>query len=182
MDTVEFTTKQEKCRYGFGVPDMINGELTAVYYCRHKDNQKVSCEECDNCTQYKSRYIEYPILVNEIKTEDFTEDVCLYNSYIGKLVAIRPCAKECSGKTYIGLFLGELAHCPRVTYDEKSQVLNVKGMYNPAMFVPDLNKIVFGYESWWKVIENEKELKDITDDDISNVWYVRLAKTMFGNA
>ena len=29
-------------------------------------------------------------------------------------------------------------------------------------------------------LQNENEIKEITDDDISNVWYVKLAKQLMG--
>ena len=35
-----------------------------------------------------------------------------------------------------------------------------------------------GAKSWWGVIKSIEEIKDITDDDISNVWYVKLAKAL----
>jgi hypothetical protein len=49
---------------------------------------------------------------------------------------------------------------------------------NPAIYVPELRKIIFGCGSWWSEIESPDEIKDITDDDIENCWYVRLAKMM----
>ena len=45
---------------------------------------------------------------------------------------------------------------------------------NPAIFVPELGKIIFGMESWWGRIKSEEELKDITDGDIENVWHVKM--------
>mgnify|MGYP000282015848 FL=1 len=36
----------------------------------------------------------------------------------------------------------------------------------------------FGAESWWSIIENPEELKDITDDDINSQWYVKALKAM----
>jgi hypothetical protein len=51
--------------------------------------------------------------------------------------------------------------------------------YNPAIFVPELNDIVYGAASWWGEIEDEDELNDlITDDTIESVWYVKLLKKM----
>ena len=49
---------------------------------------------------------------------------------------------------------------------------------NPAIYVFDLQRIIFGAESWWSIIENQEELKDITDDDINNQWYVKALKAM----
>jgi len=37
------------------------------------------------------------------------------------------------------------------------------GMYNPAIYIPKIGKVIYGMESWWKVINNKEELKDITD-------------------
>ena len=51
-------------------------------------------------------------------------------------------------------------------------------MDNPAIFVPDLNKIIFGCASWWHKIKNIDEIKDITMEDIENTWYVKLAKKL----
>lgn len=49
---------------------------------------------------------------------------------------------------------------------------------NPAIYVFDLQRIIFGAESWWSIIENPEELKDITDDDINSQWYVKALKAM----
>ena len=49
-------------------------------------------------------------------------------------------------------------------------------MHNPAIYVPELGKVIYGMESWWHAIKDEKELKDITDNDIDNVWYVKALK------
>lgn len=57
-------------------------------FCRKKlreectpdvDEEKavVANEECENCDHYKSKYIEYPIVVNEIKIEKL-EGYCMY--------------------------------------------------------------------------------------------------------
>lgn len=49
---------------------------------------------------------------------------------------------------------------------------------NPAMLVPQLNKIIYGCGSWWHRIKSEKELREITDGDINNTWYVKMAHQM----
>jgi hypothetical protein len=51
-------------------------------------------------------------------------------------------------------------------------------MNNPAIFVFDLKKIVYGAESWWGMVESEDDLRDITDSTIDNVWYVKAMKEM----
>jgi hypothetical protein len=94
---------------------------------------------------------------------------------IGKFAKVRLCSSD---KTYLGLFLGELPHDISVSYNEEAKTLNLGYMENPAIFVFDLNKIVYGAESWWSVIESERDMKDITDIDIENVWYVKALKAI----
>lgn len=38
--------------------------------------------------------------------------------------------------------------------------------------------MVNGCGSWWGPVESEKDLEDITDNDIDNVWYVKAWKAM----
>jgi hypothetical protein len=124
--------------------------------------------------------IEYPITINKINFNEITK---LYDPYgyrgkdIGKFVAIRSVHDKDGDKTYLGLYLGEFAVSLGVSYDKDKGELTVqRHMYNPAIYVFDLNKILFGYESWWGIIKSEEQLKTITDKDISNVWYVKALK------
>jgi hypothetical protein len=123
--------------------------------------------------------IQYPITVNKI---NFREDKT-YSSEgwrgedIGKFVAVRPCGKEYGNKTYLGIYLGEFALSQGVFYDkEKGELTVSRFMYNPAIYVFDLKKVIFGCESWWGIIESEKDLQQISDKDIENIWYVKVLK------
>ena len=126
--------------------------------------------------------IEFPIEVNEIKSTNKMpfDCYCMDKSNIGKLVKIRPCAEKYKDKTYLGLFLGDASLEHHITYNKEEKILNVDpGMSNPAIFVFELNKVIFGCGSWWRVIENEEELdKMITDETIENVWYVKMLKEL----
>lgn len=128
------------------------------------------------CGHYTSRYIEYPITVSKINAN--TEMYTLGKGRIGKFVKIRPCGEEYGNKTYLGLFLGDLSIGIHITHNPETLELNASYLCNPAIFVFDLNKIVYGCESWWSVIENENDLKQITDIDIDNVWYVKVLRQM----
>lgn len=97
---------------------------------------------------------------------------------IGKLVRIRPCDKKYKGKTFLGIFLGELPIPMNVSYNKDEQMLSISNMYNPAIFVPEINEVVFGYESWWILINPDEDIEDITNDDISNVWYVKMLNNL----
>ncbi|MGI0120310.1 hypothetical protein [Zooshikella sp. RANM57] len=105
---------------------------------------------------------EQPLLnINNIKQGDY--------------VAVKPCSDE---KTYLGVMLGDLCE-PVLGYNTSIETLYLKrGMGNPAMWVFDLNKVVMGYESWWNKIEKPEDLKQITDTDIDNVWYVKALKDL----
>lgn len=166
-----FQTKMSRCRHYFG--NLIS--CTEIeHQCRKQEYKKIEEAECDNCPMYKSRFIEYPIQVTKIDQKTIDYQDCLYKSYIGKPVKVR-----LGKKTYLGLFIGELPTSAYIQHNEESGVLSVNHMTNPAMFVPELNRIVFGHESWWAVIESPEDFKEITDADINNVWYVQMAKAMF---
>lgn len=123
--------------------------------------------------------IEYPIIVSEIT---LTEGSKLglrdtgHGCKVGSLVMVKPCIEGVEEKTYLGIYIGEGSIGSYMSYDKDNKDLKISSMYNPAMFVPELKKVIYGCESWWKEIENEEELKQITDEDINNVWYVKALK------
>lgn len=128
------------------------------------------------CGQYKNRYIEFPIEVSKITYDN--ERLGLRDSQIGKFARIAPCSEEHKGKTYLGLYLGDLPAGTRVSYNPENKELTTRFDTNPAIFVFDLNKIIFGYESWWGIVESEDDLREITQDTINDQWYMRALKAM----
>lgn len=91
------------------------------------------------CDNYKSCYIEYPVEVSKINNN---ASVKRYeNEDIGKFVRILPCGNEYKGKTYLGLYLGDLPIGNSITYNEKTKELNVNFVTNPAIFVFELKKL-----------------------------------------
>lgn len=93
----------------------------------------------------------------------------------GTLVKIRPCDEKYENKTYLGFLIGDIALGSSIKILEDKIQLNWSG-HNPAIFVPEIGEVVYGCESWWSEIKSEKELKEITDSDIENTWYVKLLK------
>jgi hypothetical protein len=126
--------------------------------------------------------IKYPITINKIEiSEEHNYKSQGLGVKCGDLVKIRPCDSlpKNKGKTYLGIFIGDIAPRAMASYHEKEQKLLITpGIHNPAIFIPEINKVVFGYESWWSKIKDESELKDITDNDIATTWYVRAMKDM----
>lgn len=141
--------------------------------------KKHNFKESFICDNYKSRYIEYPLEVNKITYDN--DKTQLSRDSVGKLVKIRPCGEEYENKTYLGLFLGELPISNHVSYSENKKELKVGFINNPAIFVFELNKIIYGNESWWGIIDSPEKLNEITDKDINDVWYVKLMKELSDN-
>lgn len=144
------------------VPDSQTWQVTCEkgLVCFDLEAEQVDCEAFD------SRYIQYPLTIQGIETRD-AED---YLSKSTQLVRVRPADGK---KTYIGFYLGELGLTPSVSFNRTNGILKVSQIPNPAIYVPELGRIVFGYESWWSPIRSEKELKDITDADIEAQPYVQ---------
>ncbi|GHT90503.1 hypothetical protein FACS1894137_19820 [Spirochaetia bacterium] len=94
-----------------------------------------------------------------------------------ELVRIRPCGEKYGNKTYLGILIGDMA-CGTSSVIKDSKIKISWTGYNPAIFVPDLNKIIFGFESWWSEIENPDDFKEISNGDIENTWYVKLLNSL----
>ena len=126
--------------------------------------------------------IKYPIEVEGIDYGNhrvYCDKPLFSPKLVGKFVAVRPCDAEYEGKTYLGLYIGDIALENFITYDKETRRLEIsRGMYNPALFVFDLNKIIFGAGSWWGSIKSEEQLRQITDGDIQDVWYVKALKQL----
>ena len=126
--------------------------------------------------------MEFPITVNEIDFESWerpVKDSLLHRDETGAFVSIKPCADEYGGKTYLGVLLGDIATVQGARFNKESGKLIVSmERGNPAIYVPDLKRVIFGFESWWGIIESAEQLRQITDDDIKNVWYVKALEAL----
>jgi len=128
------------------------------------------------------REIEYPLQINGIAWDDRVPPVWENRmTEPGKWVKVRPCDKEYEGKTYLGVMLGAMALSMTARQNPETGILHLShGRHNPAMYVPDLKKVIFGMGSWWGAVESPEDLKSISDADIENVWYVRALKELDG--
>lgn len=118
--------------------------------------------------------VKYPIEISGIKKHLFRGRSV--GAKRGDFVAIRPCGDECQGKTYLGLYLGDFPVEYFCNIEKQTGILHIMPSGNPAIFVFDLNDIVWGRESWWGIIKDENHLREISDDDIQNIWYVKALK------
>jgi hypothetical protein len=128
--------------------------------------------------------IIFLVKASELKETEFssdkplrTEKALFSDTKTGDFVAVRPCGDEYDNKTFLGVYLGEAA-LSQIIKIEDNKIKTELGFYNPAIFVPDLNEIIYGCASWWGKIKSPDDLKQISDVDINNVWYVKVMKTI----
>jgi len=172
--TEEKKTKLERCKYAH---HHFKGDHSCVQAGWENDKVVPTDEaKCEACELFKSRYIEFPLIIDAIDVEPIKTDS--WHAKTGDFVAVRPCGDEYGGKTYFGIYLGDLPIQSLVSFNSESKTLKVSTMGNPAMLVPQLNKIIYGCGSWWHKIKSEKDLREITDADINDTWYVKMAKQL----
>lgn len=170
-------SKQARCK--FCHPDFRKDGITFNCIADGWDDDKikaVSEKVCEKCDRFKSRYIEYPLTINGIENREI--DTTGLGHKTGCLCEVKPCGDEYEEKSYLGFYLGDLPLSIYSSYNEKTGILTNSTMTNPAIFVPELGKIIYGCESWWREIKSTEDFKGISQGEIENTWYVQLAKAM----
>lgn len=180
---LEAMPKHEKCFYYEPGEFTVKGE-NGKHYCvpdgartlgdRWKMKQKIDPEKCEDCQRYRSRYIGYPLTISnlEIKApEPWGIDPALCRA--------RP-AKD--AKTYLGIYIGEIPRYTTASFNEESGTLKISSACNPMIYIPELDRTVFGDESWWSHIEPGEDITDITDETIRGQWYMKLLEKMARDA
>lgn len=95
-----------------------------------------------------------------LQSLNLNKDVVLKNDSVidqtgcGTPVRISPCGDEYKGKTYDGILLGDIALSFGATISNKKLTVE-HSFYNPAIYVPELKKVIFGCESWWSRVKEE---------------------------
>lgn len=176
-DAFKTNNRAETCRH-HDIKTVGLGQF--AYFCapdgcktlgeRWEREQRIDPDKCLTCDRYDSMYITYPITVSDIKVEQGKAwDLGL------SPVAVRK-AGDKDKKTYFGIYLGELPYRPQASYDRKTKVLTVSDMINPCIYIPETNEIVYGAESWWKIIWSLEEFEILSDETIRNQWYMKLLR------
>jgi hypothetical protein len=123
---------------------------------------------------------DWPVTVSSVKLTGAHSPLGRDRHQVGSWVATRPVSDNPENKTYLGIYLGELPLYSGTTscaIDDRNNAMLVSGfLSNPAMYVPDLKRIVWGCGSWWTEINSPEGLRQISDTDIENVWYVQALK------
>jgi hypothetical protein len=128
--------------------------------------------------------MQYPIKVSKIVAAPDCPVLVQkrFRCSTGQMISVRPCSGEGEGKTFLGIYLGDIATTTGCQFHKSEGILELSPSgHNPAMLIPDLDRIVFGFESWWTPITSEEQLREITDEDISNTWYVKALQQISGN-
>ena len=180
-EKIDEMPKHEKCfyyEYGCFTDPAERGK----HYCvpdeaktlgeRWEMKQEINPEQCENCQRYECRYIEYPLTINgldikEPKPWGIRPGLC----------RVRPAAEK---KTYLGIYIGEIPRYTSASLDKETGILEISSACNPMIYIPELNRAVFGDESWWSRIEDGEDISDITDDDIKGQWYMRILQEAAG--
>lgn len=130
------------------------------------------------------REFEYPITVNAIvwagaewmrkgwRHQDREDGQTIF-------VRVRPCSKRFDEKTYLGIYIADVAMGFCSQHHPNTGVLALSpSFYNPLIWIPDLQEVVLGAGSWWGEIKSPADLEKISDLDIESVWYVRCLKAL----
>lgn len=120
------------------------------------------------------RALKWQLALNGYKTLAYGDDPPIDQRGCGTAVRIRPAGDS---KTYFGILLGEVPLSLGAKIEGETLTV-MRSVYNPAIYVPELRRVVFGVESWWGEIEDPGDLADITDASIDNQWYVAMMKEM----
>ena len=123
-------------------------------------------------------YVKLTSIIIANDHETIRPSAILSSSKPGTMVQVRPCDEQYGDKTYLGMYLcaAPTGFCGRQIGE--TLILEMTEYTNPAIYIPELDKIVWGYGSWWGEIKSEDELCQITDEDIQDVWYVRALKQL----
>lgn len=132
--------------------------------------------EHEDCFQCRGKGVKppfWPRLITDMKWPDMDKMLnafAITRAKCGDWVKVRPCKEN---KTYLGVYLGDFSTGIGARIEDETVLKLEFQMGNPAIYVPDLKRIVRGYESWWGLITDPDQLKAITNEDINNVWYVQ---------
>lgn len=163
----------ELCKGKKVIPDILAGMRAK------QGKDPLPDEECFACRGTGEKVEFWPRFITGANWDNLDRIMYDGSSTVGQFVSIRPCAEEYGNKTYLGLYLGDMATTVSLGYDKTNgQIIPNFYRHNPAIYVFDLKKIIFGMESWWGEIESEEQLRNITNEDIGNVWYVQALRQL----
>ena len=94
----------------------------------------------------------------------------------GSFVSVRVAGED---KTRLGIYLGEMRINVGAFRSETPDAIELKPVQaNPCIFVFETGQLVYGIESWWGEIKSEEQLRQISNEDIDHVWYVKALRAL----
>lgn len=122
-------------------------------------------------------HLSKTIPVKHIRLPELGTSFAKSNLKSGTAVAVAPLAPAYGNKSYFGIYIGKVATAPDTSYEADSKLLIVKnGPYTPAILIPEINEIVYGYDCYWTVITGKKHLTLVNiNGDLP--WYMKSFKT-----
>lgn len=192
MDGLNMTDRRDTCRYCLAMPDLQKpadgpARLSINYTCAKDPEDPKSIPDakiCDTCPHYKSKFIEFPITVQEIQNDDVEP----FPSRDGTRPTPIPCIVSLVDDTfkdqkYLGLYLGDWPWILTNQFAEKKGLLRNRIINNPMIYVFGLNRLVYGAECWWLRLNNmedlDKELNTLNPEPLPE--YLALVKTLLQN-
>ena len=98
---------------------------------------------------------------------------------VGAFVRIRPCSEALKDQTFLGVYIGDIPVDVVYEIEKENNKLHVRTYNNCAFFVFELNRVIFGSESWWSEIKDGADIdRMITDADIQNTPCVQALKAL----
>lgn len=126
--------------------------------CLHCRNSR-KCTKADNmmkgCSDFKSIHMQWPVSVDYIidRARDYGEDTLYHYKFgtVGKASVYHPNGSlEACEAYWLGETVSSLNACILTKMGNK-KILTLRTMMEPTLFIPKLNRVVFGSECWWSI-------------------------------
>lgn len=128
-------------------PDVLSGPCPnpggSCMNCKKSRSCPDANFDLETCENLEPNYITFPIetcVVNNFN-RDLKETLVKYAPGTGVQV-------EYNKQKYTGMFMGEAPQTIALSY---GKLLRIRAFMNPCIFVPELNRIIWGSECWWGV-------------------------------
>lgn len=111
------------------------------------------------CENYQSVYIQYPIEVSAIESDN---GFALYKN--SELVIAEVYIPEHDGETCLALYLGDMPNTIVTTYNKETKIVKNKFLTIPMLYIFRLNKIIPGTRAKWQDLY-ESGIKTLTEEE-----------------
>lgn len=128
--------------------------------------------DCVGCPFFLDTRMRYPLTIGGIDYEDDFSDTTGCDP-AGTVVLVT-FMEGGERRWAMGILVGSPVVAPSVSWSADDGCLHVRGLKNPAIFVPSVGRIVWGCESWW----HEATLDDLGRVVGDDAWQMGIAKAL----